>query len=167
MTAITLPVRWLGLAQTATDRAVSAEARRLRKVPWLPYSASLSMSVEEPYLRAAASVIEAAQEANRPNWDGHGGLPVTQEALAQAFAFLDVLPSTLSEPEVAVDPDGEISFEWSFGPRRALSASINASGRISFAALMGHSRLHGTDYLLDALPESLALALRQLHASAS
>ena len=167
MTAIALPVRGFGLSPTASDRAVSDEAQRLRRVPWLPADAGLSLSVEEPYRRAAIAVIRAAQEASQANWDGHGGMPVTRGALAQAFAFLDVLPSTLSEPEVAVGPDGEISFEWSFGPRRALSTSINASGRISFAALIGHSRLHGTEYLLDALPEALALALRQLHASAA
>jgi hypothetical protein len=167
MTVIALPVKWLGLAPTATDRAVSDEAQRFRRDRWLSVDTGFSLSVEEPYRRATAAVIEAAQEANRPNWDGQGGLPVTQGAVAQAFAFLDVLPSTLSEPEVAVDPDGEFSFEWSFGPRRALTASISASGKISFAALIGPARLYGTDYLLDALPEPLTLALRQLHASAA
>lgn len=167
MTVIALPVRWPALTRTASDRAVSAEAQQLRRFPWQPGHTSISLSVEEPYLRAATAVIEAAREANRPNWDGQGGLPVTQGALAQAFALLDVLPTTLSEPEVTVDPDGELSFEWSFGPRRVLTASINASGRISFAALLGPRRLHGTDYLLDALPEPLRHALGQLHASAA
>lgn len=167
MTAIALTVRWAGLAPTASDRAVNIEARRLGRTQWQSTGTVFSLSVEEPYRRAAAAVIEAAQEANRPNWDGHGGSPVTQGAFAQAFAFLDVLPSTLSEPEVAVDPDGELSFEWSFGPRHALTASIDASGRISFAALIGPARLHGIDYLLDALPEPITLALRQLHASAA
>jgi hypothetical protein len=165
MTVIALPVRWPGLAPT--DRAVSAEARRLGRARWQSAGTAFSLSLEEPYRRAAEAVIGAAQEANRPNWDGQGGLPVTQGAVAQAFAFLDVLPSTLSEPEVTVDSDGELSFEWSFGPRRALTASINGSGRISFAALIGIERLHGTNYLLDALPEPLTLALQQLHASAA
>ena len=167
MTAIAMPVRGLGLAPTVGDRAVSLEAQRLRRAPWQRAGAGFSLSVEEPYRRATAAVIEAAQEASRPNWDLAGGLPVTQGTLAQAFAFLDVLPSMLPEPEVSVDPDGEVSFEWSFGPRRILAASINASGRISFAALIGASRLHGTDYLLDALPESVAHALQRLHASAT
>ena len=167
MTVIALPVRWPGLAPTASDRAVSAEAQRLRRNRWQRADAGLSLSVEEPYRRVATAVIEAAREASRPNWDGQGGLPVTQGAVAQALAFLDVLPSTLSKPEVTVDPDGELSFEWYFGPRRALTASINASGRISFAALIGPRRFHGTDYLLDALPEPLTLALGQLHASAA
>lgn len=163
MTAFALTVRWPGLL-SASDRAVSNEAQRLRNIPGQQVTSCSSVSMEEPYRRAATAVIEAAQEASRPNWDGQGGLPITQGALAQAFAFLDVLPTTLSEPDVSVDPDGEISFGWSLGPRRAVTASISAAGQISFAALIGASRLHGTYYLLDALPEPLTFALQQLHA---
>jgi hypothetical protein len=162
MTAIALTVRWPGLLNPS-DRAESHEAQRLRQIPSQSITSASSVSVEEPYRRAATAIIEAAQEASRPNWDGEGASPITPGALRQAFAFLDVLPITLSEPDVSVDPDGEISFDWSLGPGRALTASIGATGRISFAALIGASRLHGSYYLLDALPEPLAFALRQLH----
>jgi hypothetical protein len=163
MTAFSLTVRWPGLL-SSNDRAVSQEAQRLRNIPEQYVASCSSVSVEEPYRRVATAVIEAAQEASQPNWDGQGGLPTTQGAVAQAFAFLDVLPTTLTEPDVSVDPDGELSFGWSLGPRRAVTASINADGKISFAALIGASRLHGTYYLLDTLPEPLTLALQQLHA---
>lgn len=167
MTQMAITTKWLGFAPTAGDRALSDEAKWLRRNPWQAAHQVFSLSVEEPNRRVAEAIIEAAQEAGRPNWDGQGGLPITQGGVAQAFAFLNVLPSTLPGPDISVDPDGEISFEWSFGPRRTLTASIDASGRISFAALIGAKRLHGTDYLLDALPEPLTLALRQLHASAA
>ena len=169
MSAIAMPIPTLGLGPYASDRAISPEAQRLRNAHWKARDVgqSASISIEEPYSRTAAAIVNAAQEANRPNWDAHNGLPVTQGTLIQAFALLDLLPSALAEPEVAVHPDGEIAFEWMFGARRFLSASINESGRISFAALMGHSRLHGTEYLLDALPEPLAYALRQLHNAAA
>jgi hypothetical protein len=123
------------------------------------------MSVEEPYRITVERIRDVAREASAPDWDGYNGLPVTEATLEQAFALLSALPSTLPAPDVSVHPDGELAFEWYFGPRRLVTISVNEAGRLSFAALAGHTRLYGSEHLLDALPESITLALRKLFAA--
>jgi hypothetical protein len=165
MTAGALPLDWIQALQTASDRAVSAEARRARLVRRTSADLAPSVSIDQAYRESVEALLQASQEAARPNWDGYGGRPVSEATIAQALAFLDFLPSTLPQPEVSVHPDGELAFDWSFGPRRLLTVSISESGRLSYAALIGHSRQHGTEFLLDALPEPIALALRRLRSA--
>jgi hypothetical protein len=163
MTSAVLPAHWSEDLKTAWDRSVSQEAKRSRRVRRFVGHVTPSVTVDEAYDECLESLLEASEEASRPNWDGYGAYPVSDATLAQALAFLDLLPSTLPRPEISPHPDGELAFEWSFGPRRLLTVSVTESGRLSYAALFGQGRLHGTEYLLDALPEPVALALRRLY----
>ena len=106
---------------------------------------------------------EAADEASRPDWDGYGVCAVSEATLAQALALLDLLPSALPDPEISAHPDGEIAFEWSLGPRRVLTVAVNESGRVSYAALFGSARQHGSEHLLGVLPDPVGQALRRLY----
>lgn len=165
MTGTVLAVEWSETVQTASDRSVSEEAKRARRGRRLLGHDTPSISVDEPYADCLAALREAAEEASRPDWDGYGGHPVSEATLAQALAFLDLLPTTLPGPEIAPHPDGEIAFEWWSGPRSSLTVSVNEMGRLSYAALFGPARQHGTEFLLDALPDPIARALRRLYAA--
>jgi hypothetical protein len=156
---------WSEALQTASDRAMSQEARKGRNVRKRVGDVTPSVSVDQAYDECLESLRQASEEAARPNWDGHGGHPVSSATLAQALTFLDLLPTALPKPDISPHPDGELAFEWYLGPRQMLTVSINESGRLSYAAMFGQARTHGTEYLLDALPEPLVLALRRLHSS--
>jgi len=162
MTSAVLPAHWSEDLQRASDRAVSQEARRSRRVRKF-VGQTPSVSIDQAYDECLESLREVSAEASRPNWDGYGAYPVSDATLAQALAFLDVLPSTLPIPEISPHPDGELAFEWSFGQRRLLTVSVNESGRLSYAALFGQARQYGTEFLLDTLPDPVALALRRLY----
>lgn len=163
MSSAVLPAHWSEVLPTASDRTVSQEGKWSRRLRRFVGHETPSVTVDEAYDECLKSLLEASKEASRPNWDGYGAYPVSDATLAQALTFLDLLPSTLPRPDISPHPDGELAFEWSFGPRRLLTVSVNESGRLSYAALFGQARLHGTEYLLDALPEPVALALRRLH----
>lgn len=165
MTSAVLPADWSEILQVASDRAVSEEAKQSRHVRQFVGQVTPSVSIDEAYKESLDLLLDAFEEASRPNWDGYDAYPVSGATVAQARAFLDLLPSTLPGPEISPHPDGELAFEWSFGPRRLLTVSVNESGRLSYAALFGHARLHGTEFLLDAMPEAVALALRRLYAA--
>lgn len=159
-------VDWSDALQPASDRAVSQEARRSRLVRKFLRHGTPSVSVDQAYEKCLQALREAFEESAKPDWDAYGAHPVSEATLAQALAFLDVLPSTLLWPEISPHPDGELAFEWSFGPRRLLTVSIHESGRLSYAALFGRARLHGTEFLLrDELPEPITLALRRLYSA--
>ncbi|KLD62498.1 hypothetical protein [Dyella japonica] len=88
---------------------------------------------------------------------------VEQETVGVGRLFLLALPNWVPTPEVAVDPDGEISFDW-FGKRgKNFSVSIRFDGRLSFAGQFGPKvSLHGTEEFVDSIPKSVLSAIAQL-----
>ena len=154
---------WSAGGQMVFDRSISPEAKEVRRQRWLMRGDTLSVWVDQAY-QAYIALRDTAEEASRSNWDGYGAPPVSDATVAQGLAFLDLLPSTVPPPEVSAHPDGELAFEWWRGPGRVLTVSVNETGRLSYAAMFGDARQHGTEYLLDAVPDSLFQALRRLYA---
>jgi hypothetical protein len=125
--------------------------------------AALRAILEADNQRAAFAELRAAcGQARAAGWDGEGSLPVTQAAFETARAFLTPLLVSFPDPEVGVDSDGEISFDWVFGPGRALTLSIAGSGRISYAWMNGPRRGRGTEWFDGRVPRTIALALAEL-----
>jgi hypothetical protein len=108
------------------------------------------------------AVLDAAQNAAEENWNGEGGLPVSGATVEQAFRFIKLLPSTAPTPDVSADADGEVSFDWDRGARRVFSVSVGPDGTLTYAGLFGHSRTHGTEFLVEPLPQSIRLNLRRV-----
>ena len=161
MTAVSLPV------SADLFEAAALPSDRLGQVDVESEWETSSVSVDQPRLEAIEALIAVASGASEEGWDGYEGKRVLGSTLSKALAFLATLPSTAPAPDISAHPDGEVAFYWSTGPRRTLSVSVNAAGRVSFAAIVGHQRLFGSEYLTDELPESIALALRQLHSRAT
>jgi hypothetical protein len=90
-----------------------------------------------------------------PDWDGYGAAPVTPQARAAAEEFLGALPTTWPPPEMAADPDGEISFEWARDPHWVFSVSVSPEGRLSYAGLFGVNRVHGAESFVGQLPQAI------------
>ncbi len=88
--------------------------------------------------------------------DGIEAAPVSRETATQAVRFAVLLPKSLPIPELAVDPDGEISFDWIGKTGKMFSASIDGSGRIAYAGRFGEkSKVHGTEPLSDSCPQEI------------
>src|SRR5438105_2938375 len=51
-----------------------------------------------------------------------------------ALRFLLALPTYLPAPELALDEDGEVSFDWRGSGGRLLTATLREDGRLSYAA---------------------------------
>jgi len=156
MTVLDLPISAGGFFGTQTDRGVSTDASRVRN----QLISVLRAFYDTWYIRhvhqeAHEALREAATEAGSPNWDGYGAQPVQAQAIVNATRFLRSLPSTVPNPDVAVDPDGEVSFEWSSGPARAFSVSVGNGDIVTFAGINGRKKIHGTDLLIDEPPSTL------------
>ena len=77
-------------------------------------------------------------EYGESNWDGYGARPVSQLSIQHALLFADCLPATIEEPDIGVDADGEVTFEWyhdrenqcilAFGSDRTIYCNQKASG---------------------------------------
>lgn len=53
--------------------------------------------------------------------------------------------------------------EWYHSPRRLLSVSLNGSGDLNYAALLGSERSFGRVSFCGALPETLITLIRKVH----
>jgi hypothetical protein len=78
------------------------------------YGASASSAAKLEYCKAARHLIESFSGLEN-NWDGYGGLAISESARSVARNFIDIIaatPTNLPEPEVAPTSAGTISIEW-------------------------------------------------------
>lgn len=101
-------------------------------------------------------------ETARANWDGHGALAVTAEAVALAEKVIRCLPLGVSGPTIGAEPDGQITLEWYFTPRHTLSVSVSPDADLHYAALLGLSRRYGTEPFLGVLPGPILQLIRTI-----
>jgi hypothetical protein len=154
MTAACIPLQYNSPFFLPTDRGVSEDVQ------------ALNLFVEEMFEDCSQSVIINAneslqelynllEECSTENWDGYGARPVDPDSFNEAERFIRALPTTVSEPEVAVDPDGEISLEWYFEPRKVFSVSIGKRNEIKYAGLYGLNKTYGREYFDDEIPKAI------------
>lgn len=110
-----------------------------------------------------SSLAEAAAEASVEDWDGYGGLPVLDGAIEAAAAFIRALPSSMIQPDVAVDPDGQVSLEWFGAKDRIFSISFGDRGRVAYAGIDGSDRWRGAEQFDGlSIPPFLQMGIRRV-----
>lgn len=98
-------------------------------------------------------VDEVYKECSEEDWDGYGAKPIKEEAYLQALELVDALPSSLPLPEVIPERSGDLALEWSKGKRAVLVISVSGEKMIQYAGIFGTSKIHGSEYLEDFLPQ--------------
>ncbi len=152
-----------GLITPNRSNAQSEPARRLFELQeQIRQHLLTSYSVRDARERLLDELDSLRVEASHKGWDGYGAEPVKTDAYGFAKTFIKALPTTAPLPELNVDPDGEVSLDWSFGVRRALTVSVGPTGRCTFAWVLGQRSNRGTDWIEDEIPASIAFALHQL-----
>jgi hypothetical protein len=120
------------------------------------------MAVGEPKRTVQEALDAAYAAAQVDNWDGEGSTRVEPSTYAYASQFIRLFPSTAPLPDITADTDGEILFEWDQGRRRTFSVSVGRDGTLTFAGLFGHTKIHGTEHLREALPVVISDYLARL-----
>lgn len=114
------------------------------------------------YWQVARDLQSLYREAQAEDWDGEGSAPISESSYDNARRFLADLPSSAPIPEVDVDADGEVVFEWFYGPAKVLTVVIGSNARLSFARLTGLSESHGRTFFVDEVPDEILRSLQQL-----
>lgn len=82
-----------------------------------------------------------------------------------AKRFLLALPAYIPAPELALDSDGEVSFDWQGLGGRLLTVTLREDGRLSYAARISHyDKDHGTKQFIDAIPQRVLDLVQQVTA---
>jgi hypothetical protein len=88
---------------------------------------------------------ELFEDCCSDDWDEYEAKGITSECLDVGLEFLDKLPAFVTNPEVAADPDGELSFEWFKSEDMMLTVSVSSERKISYAGIFGQAKAHGVD----------------------
>lgn len=120
---------------------------------------SISLGVKRRH--ALAFLDEQCASASVPDWDGYGAVPVDSLAMRYAREFLHKLPTDLPYPDIGVDPDGEISFEWGDDPKWMFSVSVGRDGTLTYAGLFGINHTHGVETYSKTIPMAIEGGIRR------
>jgi hypothetical protein len=143
--------------------AVSAEAAGVQN-DWLQFVNKIlaSVALGAQYRELRASLDTLATEAGKPNWDGQGASEINRESVEFARRIAQLLPLTKPAPEISVDPDGEVSFDWQRDRTHTLSFSIDPAGTLRYASILGTSENYGVEPWRDGLPDSVFLLIQKV-----
>ncbi len=101
------------------------------------------------------------EDCRFPNWDGHGAVPVVEDAVRNAFLLLTALPAGCPLPSVGVEPDGHLTLEWYRDPRWTLSISVSPEGELFYAALFAANDVRGREVFQGEIPDYLLNLIRR------
>jgi len=154
MNAACIPMNYRNLFFQPINRGVSETATILQKnVEVLLSDCSPSITLDEHAI--IQDLDEVLEEFSVDNWDGYGAKAIDVHSYSNALKFAKTLPTTIPHPEVSVDPDGEIAFEWYKGPRMVFSLSIGIHDEINYAGLFGFNKVNGTENFYDEIPKAI------------
>lgn len=112
--------------------------------------------------RVFHELVELTHRALSANWDGYGAEAVRDDAVDEARAVLEVLPTEIPLPEPSIEPDGSIGLEWHARPGWTYVLTLSGRGEIEYAGIFGENETHGREHFRGALPHLIAEHLRRL-----
>jgi hypothetical protein len=112
---------------------------------------------------AATRVRRLREECGEAGWDGYSAAPISAAVESHAVRFVLKLPVYLPAPDVTPDRDGEISFDWWFGPNAQFGVSVSREGNLSYAGVIGKGvKRHGMEPLGEAVPSYILSTIEDL-----
>ena len=140
----------------------SASARRIAW--WLEKATRYARANASDWRTLAVTQIYRIREQySDSNWDGYGAEAIGSTAARHAIQFVMTLPVNLPPPVLTPESDGEISFDWWFGPSAQFSVSVSSAGGLTYAGLIGKGvKRHGVEPLSETIPPHILGTLHEL-----
>jgi hypothetical protein len=83
------------------------------------------------------------------------------EVFNMAKKLLLMLPKDITPPELDLDNDGDILFDWTGSMGRMMTIALRKDGHISYAARLSSTKTrNGNDFLKDGLPTEIIELVR-------
>ncbi len=128
---------------TQPCNAVSQEADYIQQSRYnIAQSIEQSIALFGGKEQVLSMIYEVEAECGAADWDGYGALPVSSLSVLAAKEFIRHLPDSLAMPDVAPEPDGSLSLDWTTGKSRRFSVSIGTSDRLAYAWVDGSDQGH-------------------------
>jgi hypothetical protein len=139
--------RNLGVSPSA--KAVERQTRELHDI------SDKSVTIGWHHREIVKRLHMAAIESRVDNWDSYGAKAINANSFFTAIWFARLLTMSIPIPDIYVDPDGEIVFEWYLGPRRVFSVIARKNDELAYAGLFGINKVSGVEHIDDELPNTI------------
>lgn len=150
----TIAASYLPVTARAFRSGSSKEARTIEQII---VGAIRSLKETPSRQRTAFDELEDVRvEASQFNWDSLGSAPLDNSTYQIAKRFLWVFPANLPAPEITVDRDGEVNFDWFGKAGKNFSVSLRHDGQMTFAGQFSATRrVSGMDMFDDTVPQEI------------
>ena len=124
----------------------------------------LAANVLGERLRAAfENLDEIIESCSHENWDSYGAKIISDSAYREARRFIQLLPSTIPQPNISPEPSGGITLEWYKDLNHVFYVILSGTGVVTYAGLYGvDNQDSGTVYFGDSLPTSIIDKIRSI-----
>ena len=143
---LVFPQNW-GVSESANE--IQRETEELQR------NFSRSITFGEHLSEMIERLFEARQEHVINNWDGYGAKAIDEQSYQNAIRFILSLTPDIPAPEIGVEPDGEVVFEWYGGKREVFSISIGSRNELTYAGLYGISKTYGVEHFYGSITNTL------------
>lgn len=117
----------------------------------------------ESFSQTIDDLLNIKEECSCSDWDGYGSAPINDESYALARRFIEDLPTgEIRAPEVSIDPDGEIVFDWFGEPCYTFSISFGKD-KLTYAGLYGNNKTHGTEEYDENIPQIILQNINKVY----
>jgi hypothetical protein len=152
------------VAGLSTKKAIGPVARAVHRLLDEANEAAFTVGSRR-HADMTVALLEACAQAQESGWDGYNGEGVKTGAYISAEALLRALPGSVPAPEISVDPDGEIAFDWTADRQHVFSISIGDNGILSYAGLFGGSKVTGREVFTGVFPVGIVAHIARVATS--
>lgn len=111
------------------------------------------------------AALQAALEEAEPLIEARGWQRPTDATLAAAERLLALVAKERRQPQVQVEPEGTLSFEWEDAHHGWLTLTVDDQGQLTHSAVLGEDEFTQTEAFGDALPDWASSLLQRVLAA--
>ena len=89
-------------------------------------------------------LIKTSHDYSKEDWDSYGAFPVSKKSIANSADFIMSMPDNIPAPEISVEPDGLVCFDWAKSKSSRFSISIGEKNSIYYAWINCGNRGYNT-----------------------
>lgn len=139
----------MNVGVSAGAKALERQARELQDI------SRESITIGWHHEEMLRGLCLAAIECTVDNWDSFGAKALDVRSLSTAVRFAHLLAVNVPVPDIYVDPDGEITFEWYVNRRSVFSVTARRNRELAYAGLFGVNKICGVQHIDDELPDTI------------
>lgn len=96
------------------------------------------------------------KNADEEGWDGYHAQPADIQSYYKAREFLSLLPPNITSPDISVDSEGDITFEWYITITRHVILSFGSNSFIDYVGIIGKNSQKGCESFAQNIPQTIS-----------